>query len=649
MKKNKQSISILLALFMLCGLISFNALAGTNPSANVQNGDIWRYGTTAGVYTVDDDFNTALWVGDVRLSQQVIADNGNGNFDVELKIQGGTGIKAVYEEAVVYLLDESGSVGSTQWGQMRTACIALLDSMRSDVNAYFGIVKFGSTATTSLNLTNNRTTVRNTLNSLSYGGGGTDLLSGLNRAEQVLNSYTGNGPKHIVLITDGYPSGGTEAQCIQRVGQLKTSGIYVYAAGFGAGVNLSFINQLASNSESSVYVSTAAQLTNLLSLPNTGYGAAIANNALRNVAVNMGADIDFVSIIANNGGGASVTAINGTLYWDPGSVDLTTARTLVYRIQMKSTALDQGFRPVSSSAVLRYEDNNGRSRTERFDIPRVQMVSSVTVIFRDWDGKVLDTQSVKKGTAAVAPANPKRFGYTFTGWDVPFNNITDPTTVTARYTINYYNVNFVDWDGVVLKTESVAFGSTATPPANPSRYGYTFTGWNPADFTITAEAELSVTAQYEINKYDVTFVTYDGTVIKTQIVEHGSGATPPDIPTRTGHAFTGWDVDFSNVISDMTVTALWAPYLELTAESGTVTLTASLREGADLSAKENAQVILAVYDANGRMLSVTFASVSFNDTLVIEKVSAALPEGAIAKGFLWNAESIPLIEAVVLL
>jgi len=560
MKKIRRSISMLLVLFTLCGLVSFGALAGTNPSANVQNGDIWRYGATIGSHTVDDDFDTALGAGDVRLSQQVIADNDNGSFDVELKVQGGAGIKAVPEEAVVFLLDESGSIGTAQWTQLRTACVAMLDSMRSDVNAYFGIVKFGTTASTSLNLTNNRALVRSTLSNLSYGAGNTNLLAGLNMAEQVLNTFTGNGPKHIVLITDGSPNtGGTAAQCIQKVGQLKSSGIYIYAAGFGASVSVSFINQLASNSESSVYASSASQLNNLLALPVTGYGAAITNNATRGVAVNMGSDIDFVSIISNNGGGASVTAVNGTLYWDPGSEDLTSVRTLVYRIQMRLTALDQGFKPVGSSAVLSYVDNNGRSRSEKFDIPKVQMVSSVTVIFRDWDGRVLDTQSVKKGTAAVAPANPKRTGYTFTGWDLPFSNITAHTTVTAQYTVNYYNVNFVDWDGVVLKTERVAFGAAATPPADPRRYGYTFTGWDPADFTITAEADLTVTAQYEINYYDVVFVDWDGNVLKTERVAFGSSATAPADPGRTGYTFIGWDpADFTVITEDdLTVTALY--------------------------------------------------------------------------------------------
>ena len=55
--------------------------------------------------------------------------------------------------------------------------------------------------------------------------------------------------------------------------------------------------------------------------------------------------------------------------------------------------------------------------------------------------------------------------------------------------------------------------------------------------------------------YTVTFKDWDGTVLKTEQVEQGTSATAPSNPTREGYNFTGWDVDFSNVTSDLTVTA----------------------------------------------------------------------------------------------
>lgn len=116
-----------------------------------------------------------------------------------------------------------------------------------------------------------------------------------------------------------------------------------------------------------------------------------------------------------------------------------------------------------------------------------------------------------------------------------------------------YTVTFIDDDGTILKTETVTEGNSATAPSDPSKEGYTFIGWNKDFSNITSD--LTVTAQYSIKTYTVIFIDWDGTILKTEIVEEGASATAPDDPTRDGYVFTGWDVSFSNVTSDLTVTA----------------------------------------------------------------------------------------------
>jgi len=179
--------------------------------------------------------------------------------------------------------------------------------------------------------------------------------------------------------------------------------------------------------------------------------------------------------------------------------------------------------------------------------------NTYTVTFKDWNGTVLKTQQVQYGGAATAPANPTRAGYTFTGWDKAFTNVTANLVVTAQYSINTYTVTFKDWNGTVLKTQQVQYGGAATAPANPTRTGYTFTGWDKAFTNVTAN--LVVTAQYSINTYTVTFKDWNGTVLKTQQVQYGGAATAPANPTRTGYTFTGWDQAFTNVTANLVVTA----------------------------------------------------------------------------------------------
>ncbi len=131
------------------------------------------------------------------------------------------------------------------------------------------------------------------------------------------------------------------------------------------------------------------------------------------------------------------------------------------------------------------------------------------VNFVDYDGEVLKTEKVEQGKSATAPADPVRDNYTFAGWDVAFDKVTEDITVTATYTENgKFTVTFVDYDGSVLATEQVYDGKGATAPADPIRENYTFAGWDIAFDNITAAT--TVTATYTENeKFTVTFKDYD--------------------------------------------------------------------------------------------------------------------------------------------
>lgn len=57
------------------------------------------------------------------------------------------------------------------------------------------------------------------------------------------------------------------------------------------------------------------------------------------------------------------------------------------------------------------------------------------------------------------------------------------------------------------------------------------------------------------NIYTVVFKDYDGTVIKTESINYGESATAPDIPQRDGYVFLNWDKTFENITSDLVVIA----------------------------------------------------------------------------------------------
>ena len=69
-------------------------------------------------------------------------------------------------------------------------------------------------------------------------------------------------------------------------------------------------------------------------------------------------------------------------------------------------------------------------------------------------------------------------------------------------------------------------------------------------------SNLNYTVTYSIaNTYVVVFKDWDDTILSEQTVLEGSSATAPTTPYRSGYEFTGWDISFSNVTSDLVVTA----------------------------------------------------------------------------------------------
>lgn len=90
-----------------------------------------------------------------------------------------------------------------------------------------------------------------------------------------------------------------------------------------------------------------------------------------------------------------------------------------------------------------------------------------------------------------------------------------------------YTVKFIDWDGTILKQQTVQEGTAATPPSNPVREGYTFTGWLPTTYTDVLE-DQDIYAQYIKNVQPttepLTFVNGDGDIAIRDIPDVGTGS-----------------------------------------------------------------------------------------------------------------------------
>ncbi|TVP85317.1 MAG: hypothetical protein EA375_04665 [Acholeplasmataceae bacterium] len=173
------------------------------------------------------------------------------------------------------------------------------------------------------------------------------------------------------------------------------------------------------------------------------------------------------------------------------------------------------------------------------------------VIFEDHDGTLLKIETVIHGHAAHPPADPIREGYTFMAWDRAYDDIITDLVVTATYQINLYTVTFKDDDDTVLKEEDVSHGSGATAPSDPVKTGHTFMGWD-AVFEHVTEP-LVITATYQVNTYDLVYEGHDGTMLSSLVIEYGADLTMMDTPSgplRTGYTFTGWSEELPDTMPD---------------------------------------------------------------------------------------------------
>jgi len=168
---------------------------------------------------------------------------------------------------------------------------------------------------------------------------------------------------------------------------------------------------------------------------------------------------------------------------------------------------------------------------ETFDISVLYNLSYIV------NGEEYKALSIPYGTTLTPESNLTREGYTFSGWsEIPETMPAKDVVVTGTFTINSYNLTYMV-DGEEYKKISVVYGTTITPE-EPTKEGYTFSGWSELPETMPAR-DLVVTATFTINSYNITYMV-DGEEYKTSSVVYGATITPENEPKRGGYTFGGW-------------------------------------------------------------------------------------------------------------
>lgn len=178
-------------------------------------------------------------------------------------------------------------------------------------------------------------------------------------------------------------------------------------------------------------------------------------------------------------------------------------------------------------------------------------------------------------------------GYNFLGWydesaklyNTGIYTLLNDLTLYSAWEAIYYNINY-DLDGGKLDNQPLEYTVEGLAIDNPSKTGYSFLGWtndditNPqVDFVIEKGTigDINLIANWEINKYSITFKNYDETILSCEEYEFGTLPTySEDEPSKESdntytYSFAGWDKEITLATADFVYTATYtSTYIEYT-------------------------------------------------------------------------------------
>ena len=232
---------------------------------------------------------------------------------------------------------------------------------------------------------------------------------------------------------------------------------------------------------------------------------------------------------------------------------------------------------ISEDAQLYWSDENGNcykpGDTVPADVSMLSITGDYEVIYLPGTygtGSAVTDMKPHNNILTLRGALFTRAGYTQVGWSTVdggekvygFEDVYTQNEALTLYPVwntNKYTITFDTNGGSEIAPITQDYGTEITAPANPTRKGYTFKGWD-KEIPKTMPAEnITVKAQWKINQYTITFDTNGGSDIAPITQDYGTEITAPDNPTRKGYTSKGWDKEIPETMpaENITITARW--------------------------------------------------------------------------------------------
>ena len=240
------------------------------------------------------------------------------------------------------------------------------------------------------------------------------------------------------------------------------------------------------------------------------------------------------------------------------------------------------------------------------------------------DGAEYRVVPTKVGEQIIAPENPTKEGFVFTGWDKEVGAMgTENVSFNAQFSageVSYKVETYVmglDGQYGAAETKTVPATTDATVSVDPeAREGFTVAADSVLSGTVAADGSLVLKVYYSRNQYKLTV---DGA---ESMVYYGAELNIAE-PTKDHYTFAGWNVEVPATMpaSDLTLVSQWIEEgADYTAYDAAVKAAQAKKAEADYDKTYTAESRAALNAA----LAIDVANKKYSEQSVVDAATAAI-------------------------
>lgn len=240
------------------------------------------------------------------------------------------------------------------------------------------------------------------------------------------------------------------------------------------------------------------------------------------------------------------------------------------------------------------------------------------------DGAEYRVVPTKVGEQIIAPENPTKEGFVFTGWDKEVGAMgTENVSFNAQFSageVSYKVETYVmglDGQYGAAETKTVPATTDATVSVDPeAREGFTIAADSVLSGTVAADGSLVLKVYYSRNQYKLTV---DGA---ESMVYYGAELNIAE-PTKDHYTFAGWNVEVPATMpaSDLTLVSQWTEEgADYTAYDAAVKAAQAKKAEADYDKTYTAESRAALNAA----LDIDVADKKYSEQAVVDAATAAI-------------------------